>query len=243
MTADEIAAASERLAEADAQDICAWALETFGEQAAFAFSGAEDVVVIDLLARTGLPFSVFTLETHRLHDETYDLLRRVEDNYDLQIELVRPRAQEVDALVARGGYDGMFGSIEARKDCCRVRKVEPLRRRLASGDAWLTGLRRDQAVTRAALAVVEWDTDSGGLVKVNPLAAWSHEHVWTWIHEHDVPHNRLHDAGYASIGCVPCTRPISPGDDVRAGRWWWEDPGSRECGLHMDPSGRLVRKR
>ena len=210
---------------------------------AFAFSGAEDVMVIDLLARTGRPFQVFTLDTFRLHDETRAFLDAVEAHYDIRIRRIAPAQAELDALVGTDGYDGFYLSVEHRHRCCHARKVAPLRRALAELgpgglglDAWMTGQRRDQAGSRADLAVVERDDANGGLVKINPLAGVTHDHVQAWLRDNAVPTNPLHDKGYASIGCAPCTRPIKPGDDIRAGRWWWEQGADAECGIHS-PKG------
>ncbi len=216
--------------------ICEWALQTYGDRVAFAFSGAEDVVVIDLLARTGRPFQVFTLDTFRLHDETRAYLERVEDHYDLRIRRMAPSQDDLNELIAGDGYDGLYLSVEQRKRCCHVRKVAPLRRAVTKLglSAWITGQRRDQADSRTGLTVVAPDPANGGLTKINPLAQWRHDDVWSWLREHSVPGNPLHDRGFASIGCAPCTRPIKPGDDLRAGRWWWEQGAAAECGIHTD---------
>lgn len=193
--------------------------------------GAEDMVLTDIILRQGLPISLFTLDTGRLPPETLDLLAWIEQHYGVLIESHRPDPTAVADYVARYGHDGFYDSIEARKACCRVRKLDPLRRALAGQQAWVTGLRATQSVTRQALAVRHWDADNG-LEKVNPLADWSEREVWAYIRAHGVPYNALHDRAYPSIGCAPCTRAISVGEDVRAGRWWWEDPESKECGLH-----------
>ncbi len=213
--------------------VCEWTLQTYGDRIAFAFSGAEDVVVIDLLSRTGLPFSVFTLDTFRLHDETRTFLETVEDRYQLRIRRAAPSQADLNELVATDGYDGLFLSVEQRKRCCHVRKVAPLRRQLAGLDGWITGQRRDQATTRTALEAVERDESNGGVIKINPLATWGYDDVWRWIRENAVPVNPLHDRGFSSIGCSPCTRAIQPGADQRSGRWWWEQGDAAECGIHV----------
>ena len=223
---------------ATAAEICEWACRTFELRLAFAFSGTEDVAVIELLAQTGRPFQVFTLDTFRLHDETRTYLERVEDHYDLRIRRVAPSQEDVDELIATDGYDGLYLSVDQRKRCCHVRKVAPLRRAMAQMElsAWMTGQRRDQSGSRAALAAVEHDAANRGLVKVNPLVDWTHDDVWAWLADRGVPTNPLHERGFSSIGCAPCTRPIQPGDDLRAGRWWWEQGGSAECGIHAPKS-------
>jgi phosphoadenosine phosphosulfate reductase len=211
----------------------AWALGRFHPRIAFASSfGVEDVAVIHLLRQVRPDARVFTLDTGRLPAETYDVMERVRDAYGTPIEVYAPQREAVEALERERGFFSFRNSIDERKHCCGVRKVEPLRRALGTVDAWITGLRREQAVTRAALPVVEWDA-THGIVKVNPIAAWSEQEVWAYVREHRIPYNALHDSGYPSIGCAPCTRAIQPGEDVRAGRWWWENPETKECGLHV----------
>ncbi len=209
------------------------AVETFGPgRIAFSTSlGAEDQVIVDLLHREGLPVPVFTLDTGRLPQETYEVLDETRRRYGIRIEVLFPDAAALGQLVTEQGANLFYESIDKRKACCRVRKIEPLRQRLASLGAWICGLRREQSVTRTEIGVVEWD-EGFGLVKVNPLFGKSEAWVWEYIREHGVPYNRLHDRGYPSIGCAPCTRAVEPGEDLRSGRWWWESPGHRECGLH-----------
>lgn len=216
-----------------AQEIIAWALSEFRPRIALAASfGAEDVVLIDMLARLDVKARVFTLDTGRLPAETYALMDAVRKRYGLAIEVYFPATVAVEAMVREHGVDLFYASIEHRKRCCDVRKVEPLRRALQGLEAWITGLRRQQALTRSGVRKVEMHADHG-LVKVNPLADWTTEQVWAYIRAHDVPYNALHDRGYPSIGCAPCTRAVGPGEDARAGRWWWEDPETKECGLHV----------
>ena len=195
--------------------------------------GAEDVALIHMLV-TAAPEKprVFCLDTGRLRQETYDVIDRIRSKYDLPIEIYFPDTADVEAMVRERGMNLFYDSIENRKRCCGIRKVDPLKRALSSADAWITGLRREQSVTRTQVPVMEIDTDHGGILKVNPLASWRDAQVWEYIHTHSVPYNALHPMGYPSIGCAPCTRAIAPGEDPRAGRWWWENPDTKECGLH-----------
>ena len=209
--------------------------------ASFASSfGAEDMVVLDLLHRLELDVDVFTLDTGRLPQETHDLIAVARARYGRPIRLQSPDAEELEEFVAAHGSNAFYDSIELRKRCCEIRKLVPLRRALQGKRLWITGLRREQSVTRADVAVLAQDA-ANGLMKLNPLADWSEQEVWAYVEKFDVPTNRLHRLGYPSIGCAPCTRAVQPGEDPRAGRWWWEQPTSRECGLHVDPQGRLVR--
>ncbi|MBK7676743.1 MAG: phosphoadenylyl-sulfate reductase [Candidatus Accumulibacter sp.] len=204
--------------------------------AAFASSlGAEDMVLTDLIVRDRLDIEIFSLDTGRLPLETYELIAKVKRHYGLALRLYYPRHDLVEAYTHANGINAFYESVELRKGCCFVRKVEPLQRALAGRKAWITGLRAAQAATRDGLPVRSFDAANGdgGLEKFNPLAAWSEDEVWAYILLNEVPYNALHDSFYPSIGCAPCTRPITPGEDVRAGRWWWENPESKECGLHV----------
>ncbi|WP_119355075.1 phosphoadenylyl-sulfate reductase [Azohydromonas sediminis] len=193
--------------------------------------GAEDMVVTDLIARAGLPVAVATLDTGALHDETLALIPRIAQRYGIAVEVFRPPAEAVVHFVGRHGADAMYRSVELRKACCALRKLEPLARLLAGREAWITGLRREQSDARAA---VPWrDRDADGRLKLNPLADWTWGDVWHHIATHDVPYNPLHDAFMPSIGCAPCTRAIAVGEPFRAGRWWWEQDDLKECGLHV----------
>ena len=208
--------------------------------AVFASSlAAEDMVLTDLILRQKMPIAIFTLETGRLHKETLGMVDRIREVYDYEVRLFKPEPAAVDAYVQQHGLNAFYDSVDMRKECCRIRKVEPLNRALASNKAWITGQRRAQSTTRAELAVQEND-EAHGMSKFNPLADWTEDDVWTYIRSNNVPYNPLHDKGYPSIGCEPCTRTIQPGEDVRAGRWWWENPESKECGLHV-VDGKLVR--
>ncbi len=212
-----------------------WALETFHPRLALSSSfGAEDVALIDMMWRIDPSARVFTLETLRLHTETYTVMDQVRMRYNMDVETYYPDMVQVADMVKENGFNLFYKAEEFRKLCCGIRKMEPLGRALDTVDAWVSGLRRDQAVTRVAIGKVELDAAHGNRIKINPLAEWSSDRVWAYIHDNKVPYNELHDNGFPSIGCAPCTRPVSPDEDPRAGRWWWEsDPNSKECGLHV----------
>ena len=203
---------------------------------------AEDMVITDVILRHGLGIEIFTLDTQRLHADTLNVIAAIRKRYGYDMRVFRPEPEAVTEYVVKFGRDAFYESAELRKRCCHIRKVEPLNRALEGKEAWITGQRRDQAVTRSELKVQEYDA-ARGKVKFNPLADWSEDEVWTYIRAFDVPYNALHDQGYRSIGCAPCTRPTVAGEDVRAGRWWWEPPEARECGLHVEPDGRLARSK
>lgn len=215
-----------------AEEILEKALELFGIKVTFATSmGAEDQVITHMLAKISKSANIFTLDTGRVFPETYDLLHRTVNRYGLQIKSYYPDTMQVEEMVNSKGINLFYESIENRKLCCHIRKIVPLRRALTGMDAWITGLRREQSVTRTDLKIVEWDAGNG-LIKINPLLEWSEEQVWDFIKNNSIPYNKLHDQGFPSIGCQPCTRAIEKGEDLRAGRWWWELPESKECGLH-----------
>ena len=218
------------------------ALDRYPE-AAFATSfGVEDMVLLDLLDRMGARVDAFTLDTGRLHEQTYALMDAARRRYRLAVRVMCPDAARLEAFVAEHGVNAFYDSVELRKGCCAVRKLEPLSRALAGKQLWITGLRREQSVTRAEVALLAHD-DANGLMKLNPLVDWTADDVQAYLHAHDVPVSALHAQGYPSIGCAPCTRAVAPGEDARAGRWWWELPAQRECGLHFTPDGRMVRTR
>ena len=222
-----------RCRDADAEAILDAALDAFHPRLAFACSlGLEDVALLDLAWRRGRRPRIFFLDTGRMHQETYDTLAAVRERYGLPIEVYVPRTEAVQALVAAKGPNSFYRSLEDRLECCRVRKVEPLARALAGAEAWLTGIRQEQGETRDTARPFQWDQANGGLVKVNPLVYWRLAEVWAYVRGRQVPYNPLHDRGYPSIGCAPCTRAVGPEEDPRAGRWWWENPGTKECGLH-----------
>ncbi len=217
-------------------ELIRWALETYGAECAIAFSGAEDVVLVDMAAATGLPFSVFVLDTGRLHPETYAFIDRVRQHYGIEIRVQFPDSDVVEQLVRKKGLFSFYD--DGHTECCSIRKVAPLRRALTSYKAWINGQRRDQnPATRGSLAFAQWDSFKGAgdqLLKLNPLAAWTSEQVWDYIRSNNVPYNELHDRDFRSIGCAPCTRPVNADQHEREGRWWWENSGKRECGLHTD---------
>ena len=214
------------------------AVAEFGPNGELAFAnsfGAEDMVLTDLILSNALPITVFSLDTGRLPAETYSLIGEVERRYGSKLEIYFPDASAVETFVRSHGINAFYDSVELRKACCGVRKMEPLRRALAGRKAWITGLRAAQSVTRSGLPVRETDS-ANGLEKLNPLSDWSETEVWAYIRLAEVPYNALHDQFYPSIGCAPCTRAIAVGEDVRAGRWWWENPETKECGLHVKAS-------
>jgi len=218
------------------QEILGWAVENFAPSLALScsFGAREGMVLLDMYHRIDPAARVFTLDTGRVPQQTYDLMDRVRDRYDTPVEVVFPRAEDVEAMVRVEGLNLFYESIEKRQRCCRIRKVEPLSRYLAGLDAWISGLRRDQNITRTETPKIEIDESHGGIVKLNPIADWSDEQVIEYVREHNIPVNRLHGEGYPSVGCAPCSRAIAPGDDPRSGRWWWENPETRECGIHVD---------
>jgi phosphoadenosine phosphosulfate reductase len=201
--------------------------------ATFASSyGAEDMVLMDLISKYAPEIEIFTLDTGRLPKETYIVMQQAKARYNIDVKVYFPEASDVEQYVTHNGPNAFYDSVDLRKQCCGIRKVKPLKRALTGKDAWLTGMRRSQAVTRSELPVSERDEDHG-LQKFSPLTDWSNGDVWAYIKAFDVPYNTLHDQGFASIGCEPCTRAITAGEDIRAGRWWWENPESKECGLHV----------
>ena len=217
----------------DAQGTIQWAFKIFGNRVVFATSlGEEDQVITDMIARVAPGIEIFTLDTGRLYQETYDLLAKTQKRYGrVTFKIYYPNTKAVEEMVAAKGINLFYESVENRKTCCGVRKVEPLRRALANADAWITGLRRSQSLTRSDVQIIEWD-EPNGKVKINPLIDWSLDQVHDYIKKNKVDINPLHAKGFASISCAPCTRAIKPGEDIRAGRWWWEQPEQKECGLH-----------
>jgi phosphoadenosine phosphosulfate reductase len=201
--------------------------------------GAEDMVISDLIARNALPISIATLDTGMLHTQTLALIDAIQDRYDIQVEVYRPVIESTIHFVKTHGERAMYDSIELRKGCCAIRKLEPLSRMLKNRGAWITGMRREQSTNRGGVAFSE--SDDKGRTKFNPLADWSWADVWHYIDSNHVPYNALHDEFFPSIGCAPCTRAIAVGEDFRAGRWWWEDEAAKECGLHVnDPQASQV---
>jgi phosphoadenosine phosphosulfate reductase len=217
-----------------APEILSWAVEKFHPRLALSasFGGPEGMVLLHLMHLVDPSSRVFVLDTGRLHQATYDLIDRVRDRFDLNVEVVFPRSEDVQEMVREKGMNLFYESLENRQLCCRLRKVEPMRRFLSGLDAYMTGLRREQNVTRANTPKVMIDDAAGGIVKINPMADWTYDEVWKYIRRNNVPVNRLHAEGYPSVGCAPCSRAIKDGEDPRAGRWWWEQPDTKECGIH-----------
>jgi phosphoadenosine phosphosulfate reductase len=217
------------------EEVLAFCINKYGNKIGFATSmGAEDQVLTDMIAKINKQANIFTLDTGRLFPETYDLIAKTNKYYGIKINVFFPDYKEVEEMVREKGINLFYESVENRERCCYLRKKEPLKRAFKGLDAWICGLRKDQSVTRFNNQMVEWD-EQHGLLKINPLIDWSEDQVWDYIRKHNVPYNELHDKGFPSIGCQPCTRAIKPGEDVRAGRWWWEQPEKRECSLHNRP--------
>lgn len=237
--AAEVIEAARELRDKSPQEILSWGLARYGASCALAFSGAEDVALIDMAARTGLPYTVFCLDTGRLHEETYRFIDRVRAFYGIEIQIMFPEPLAVENLVRK---KGLFSFKEdGHGECCGIRKIEPMKRALGQFRSWATGQRRDQSpATRGNVSVVEIDTAftgaEGSLIKLNPLTFWTSSQVWEYIRAQRAPYNELHDHGFVSIGCQPCTRPLRPGEHERAARWWWEEATQRECGLHLKKS-------
>ena len=225
--------AAERFEHAAAQDLLSWALERFHPRLAISAAGGVDgMVLIDMAWRIDPSVRVSTLDTGRLPAETYSLFEEVRERYGIQVEFEFPDRLEVERLVKNEGPNLMYRGVDLRLACCEIRKVEPLRRKLSTLDAWIAGLRREQWMSRSNIAKVGFDRDHGGIVKLNPLADWTLGQVWAYVREHEVPYHELFDHGYNSIGCAPCTRGVLPGEHERAGRWWWESDTDKECGIH-----------
>lgn len=232
MDQSQIDALNRQFEEQSPREVIQWFLNEYGERVALSSSlGAEDQVITDMIMKIRTDARIFTLDTGRLFPETYDLIERTNKKYNTRIEVFFPDYKQVEKMVNEKGINLFYESVENRKLCCGLRKIEPLKRAFSTLDAWICGLRAGQSITRQNVHIVEWD-DNNSLIKVNPLARWSENDVWEYIHAHEVPYNPLHDQGFPSIGCQPCTRAIKPWEDVRAGRWWWEQPESKECGLH-----------
>lgn len=220
-------------ANASIEDVLKYFLSTYGEKIALASSfGAEDQVLTDLILKEDAKAKIFTLDTGRLYEQTYKVMDLTNRKYNIKIDVLFPHAKDVETLYQTQGINGFKESIENRKECCHIRKILPLKRALSTLDVWITGLRRSQSQTRESMKLVEFD-EGNNLIKINPLIEWSEEEVWDYLKQHKVPYNELHEQGYPSIGCAPCTRAVASGEDVRSGRWWWESPEHKECGLHL----------
>ena len=222
---------NEKLLESSTKEIISYFVENFKNVALSSSLGVEDQVLTDLLLNKDKNANIFTLDTGRLHPETYDVMDATNLKYQIKINVFFPQNQMVQELYQTQGINGHYESIDNRKRCCNIRKIEPLKRALENVDIWITGLRASQSITRTDMPLVEYDA-AFDVIKVNPLIKWSETDVWDYIKENRVPYNKLHDKGFPSIGCAPCTRAIKEGEDVRAGRWWWENPEHKECGLH-----------
>lgn len=223
---------NQEASNASAQEILRMAVEQIEGKISFATSlGAEDQLLTQMIYEEQLPIDVFTLDTGRMFQESYDVLERTMARYKINIEIMFPDAEEVKEMVAEKGINLFYESIENRKLCCGVRKIHPLQKKLNQYTAWIVGLRKEQSVTRTELGIFEWD-EVNQLIKINPLSQWTEKEVWDYIKEKNIPYNTLHDQGYPSIGCAPCTRAVEEGEDIRSGRWWWEQAEYRECGLH-----------
>ena len=216
---------------AQVRDFLAAAVQKYGRLVYANSLGAEAMVLTDIIFNSVPEIDIVSIDTGRLHEESYELLAKLQRRYHNKIRVIYPDGQDVSDLVTRQGINGFFDSTEARSACCSARKVVPFKKFVGGYDAWVTGVRREQSKTRAEGAAVEWDAQNG-LYKISPLLDWTEEQVWAYIRARKLPFNSLHEKGYPSIGCAPCTRAIMPGEDHRAGRWWWEQPEQRECGLH-----------
>jgi phosphoadenosine phosphosulfate reductase len=207
-------------------------LEKYGDKIALASSlGLEDQVLTDMILKIDRSARIFTIDTGRLFPETYSLIDKTNLKYGIKMEVFFPENKTVEEYVCANGINAFYESVEKRKACCQVRKIEPLLRALSTVDVWICGLRTKQSVTRTAIQAVEWD-EANNRIKINPLSAWTEKELWDYIKANNIPYNKLHNKGFPSIGCQPCTRAIAEGEDVRAGRWWWENPEHKECGLH-----------
>jgi len=217
------------------QEVLKWAIDNLHPKIAMASSfGAEDAAVIDMMMKINPKARIFTLDTGRLNQETYDVMDEIRGKYNINIEVMFPDQSEVEQMVRVNGMNLFYQSMGNRKLCCGIRKVHPLNKMLATLDGWITGLRNDQTQNRAGAKKIEIDDQHNGMIKINPIIDWSWEQTWDYIKTNNIPYNKLHDKGYPSIGCEPCTRAIKPGEPLRAGRWWWETDPEKECGLHAD---------
>jgi len=224
---------NKKFENAPIEEVLKYFLSTYGEKIALASSlGAEDQVLTDLLLKQDAKAKIFTLDTGRLYEQTYKVMDLTNRKYNIKIDVLFPHAKDVETLYQTQGINGFKESIENRKECCHIRKIAQLKRALSTLDVWITGLRRSQSQTRESMKLVEFD-EGNNLIKINPLIEWSEEEVWDYLKKHKVPYNELHEQGFPSIGCAPCTRAIAAGEDIRSGRWWWESPEHKECGLHL----------
>jgi phosphoadenosine phosphosulfate reductase len=234
---DQIDELNKEYSSKSAEEVIQWTLGNLHPNVALASSfGAEDVVLIDMLAKINREARIFTLDTGRMNQETYDVMDSITSKYKVNLEVMFPNQNEVQEMVRKYGVNLFYRSQENRKLCCGIRKVHPLTSMLSTLDGWMTGIRSDQTQNRNDANKFEIDHQFKGILKANPIIDWSWDQVWEYIKANNVPYNKLHDQGYPSIGCEPCTRAVKPGEDLRAGRWWWENESDKECGLHMDHS-------
>jgi len=232
----KIEALNERFEKSSPDEVLKFFLEEYSGKIALSSSmGAEDQVLTHLTCSADPNVRIFTLDTGRLFPETYDLIDATNKFFKVKIEVFFPESKSVEKMVSQKGINLFYDSIENRKECCHIRKLEPLKRAFENLDVWICGLRKDQSITRFYSKMIEWD-EANGMIKVNPLINWTEKQVWAYIKQHNIPYNILHDKGFPSIGCQPCTRAVTPGEDVRSGRWWWEQPEQKECGLHSKKS-------
>ena len=232
-TAEQIQQLNENLKTP--QEVLKWSLDNLHPRIAMASSfGAEDVVVIDMIMKINPKARIFTLDTGRLNQETYDVMDEIRKKYSMNIEVMFPDQNETEQMVRVNGMNLFYHSIGNRKLCCGIRKVHPLNKMLSTLDGWITGLRADQTEVRLKANRIEFDEQHNGIIKMNPIIEWTWEQTWDYIKKNNIPYNKLHDRGFPSIGCEPCTRAIKPGEPLRAGRWWWELDSQKECGLHAD---------
>lgn len=228
----DINSLNEKLQGLKPEEVLEYFIKEYGQEAALSSSlGAEDQVLTDMIFKIDKSANIFTLDTGRLHPETYDVMDATNLKYGVKLNVFFPINSDVEEMYQNQGINGHFESIEKRKNCCGIRKMEPLKRALSPLKVWITGLRAAQSVTRTDMPIVEYD-ENFKVIKVNPLINWTEDDVWKYIKEKNVPYNKLHDQGFPSIGCAPCTRPVKAGEDIRSGRWWWENPEHKECGLH-----------
>ena len=223
---------NQQFEKSNPEEVLKFFLAAYGNRIALSSSmGAEDQVLTKMVCDIDPIVRIFTLDTGRLFPETYDLIDATNKFFNIKIQVFFPESKSVEQMVGKKGINLFYESIENRKECCHVRKLEPLKRAFDNLDVWICGLRKDQSITRFYSKIVEWD-EANGLIKLNPLINWTEKQVWAYIRQNKVPYNALHDKGFPSIGCQPCTRAVNPGEDVRSGRWWWEAPEQKECGLH-----------
>jgi len=230
---DSFLSLQDRIAQLSISEVLNLLTEAFPGKITFSTSfSMEDQVITDQISQAGVPVAIFTLDTGRLFPETYSTWSRTLERYQLRIDAYYPNAEKIQEFVREYGPNSFYESVERRKQCCHIRKVEPLKKALAGNNVWITGLRAEHSPGRNELTILEWD-EVNQIIKYNPLLHWTTEQVWQYINQHNVPYNSLHDKGFVSIGCAPCTRAVRAGEDFRAGRWWWEDQSKKECGLHV----------